>query len=55
MGNVYKTDNGYKAVVYDHGLVTLCEYKDGKWQDCVFETEAEAQEAHDRYVEFWNR
>ena len=50
---VVKTEAGYKAKVYDRGWVTMCEIVNGEWQDCIFETEEEAQAAIDRYKEFW--
>lgn len=52
MDGIRSTKDGYKVTVYDHGFVTLCEIKDGRFQDCVFDTKEEAQRARDAYYNF---
>lgn len=52
MDGIRKTKDGYKVTVFDNGYVTLCEIKNGKFQDCVFKTEEEAKQARDSYYEF---
>lgn len=49
MDAIIRTDEGYKVRIYDNGYVFLCELIDNKWQDCVFETQEEAQIALDNY------
>lgn len=50
---IINTGNGYKVRVYDNGWVYLCELVDGEWRDCIFDTYKDAQDALDRYKEFW--
>ena len=52
----YKSGNKWKAVVYDkpsRRTVVMCELKDGEWQDCLFNTQEDAEKAEKEYHEFW--
>ena len=53
---IFKTKDGFKVRVFDHGFVTMCEWDETKhdFVDCVFSTEQDAQKALDRYNEVWN-
>lgn len=47
-----KTPEGYKLLLWDDGYVWMCEYKDGGYRDCVFDTIEDAKEAYDNWWEF---
>lgn len=52
----YQSGDIWKANVFDKGsrrIVTLCELKDGEWQDCTFPTKVDAEKAEHEYFEFW--
>lgn len=52
--DIEKKDKGYIVHVNDHGHCVMCEYVDGKWQDCYFPTYEEALKAKNDYNEVWN-
>lgn len=51
--DIEKTEKGYIVKVNDNGHCTMCEFKDGKWQNCYFQTYEEALDAKQRYNEMW--
>ena len=54
---VYEVRGGYKAQVWDHGPVFICEYdkEKGDWVDCVYSSAEEASKARNEWIEFWRR
>lgn len=52
---VYKVDGGYKAQVWDHGPVFICDYdkEKGDWVDCVWASPEEASKAREEWFAFW--
>lgn len=45
----------FMVKVYDNGYVTMADYVDGEWRDCVFSTREEAEKALADYKAMWDR